>query len=772
MNNDFDLILGENINKKSVNSDYYGNVKFEETSGVLPTSNISKIVNSYQVFDDERNSSTKYSLTTSINLLSTNVLVNPITIIYDSDGNQVNENQRLALIQTIDSENYTYLPGYDIFDNNFYRLDTFKTGNTIDDFTGTTLKDLNSIYVSIDKNLFEENGWVYIFNKTKINGIRPFKDKMPCEKIDLFPTRDYFSLKPMLYGGTLYPNWGYFLTFPYRNETNHRLVSDSNNVNGLPIIGGYINYSESIGNYLCVYTPYKHGLVQGDVIRFKTSTAPYGNTYLIYDIGDADKNNKEYMFLIDVDKYSDLTENSFINSIKNKRIVKIENGFESKYYIRVFRKIPNFKNDDEPITDENISQKILTGSTNFLSESYQLGFSKNIYGDSIQQIQFLDDINIEKLTDNLQRPLTEIYLTVIKNTSVINLNGLGSNPSQNYEFGVLTSGIDEPSFSTGYTNIRYVNGNNNNELPLEKNICDGGSVDVDDNTQKPNEYYGDIVEYNPTTVKENILDVVNYRFNTTLREANDNYVKYHDLNDDYTFELVNTTTPITPRNEGYYYKPHQRIIIKNYSDNIQEGELTELNVCSACISGVTTGNTIVHLSGATNSEIMYLAVKIDDTSTFLDFDRIRVGRYDFMGNLFLSKNYNIRLRGDYPNVIFVLYDYSLYGNANNIPNENLKFKRYFSDSIPSYCEDLGDGRVFWRDILAEGVFDENSTLKTEIPFTNGRFYVNKNINLYLRRQDPFGQYGLMATTFPVDLYGDNNQDFINDNTYNNIEPTC
>ena len=31
------------------------------------------------------------------------------------------------------------------------------------------------------------------------------------------------------------------------------------------------------------------------------------------------------------------------------------------------------------------------------------------------------------------------------------------------------------------------------------------------------------------------------------------------------------------------------------------------------------------------------------------------------------------------------------------------------------------------------------------PFTNGTHYINTNINFYLRRQDPFAEYGLQYT---------------------------
>ena len=39
-------------------------------------------------------------------------------------------------------------------------------------------------------------------------------------------------------------------------------------------------------------------------------------------------------------------------------------------------------------------------------------------------------------------------------------------------------------------------------------------------------------------------------------------------------------------------------------------------------------------------------------------------------------------------------------------------------------------------------FDSNTANNEEYPFLNGAIYINKNINLYLRRQDPDGNYNL------------------------------
>jgi hypothetical protein len=55
------------------------------------------------------------------------------------------------------------------------------------------------------------------------------------------------------------------------------------------------------------------------------------------------------------------------------------------------------------------------------------------------------------------------------------------------------------------------------------------------------------------------------------------------------------------------------------------------------------------------------------------------------------------------------------------------------------------------------------------PFTNGAFYVNKRIDLYLRRQDPVGRYGLYDEEDPLGK----EIDFENaDNYVKDTEITC
>jgi hypothetical protein len=54
---------------------------------------------------------------------------------------------------------------------------------------------------------------------------------------------------------------------------------------------------------------------------------------------------------------------------------------------------------------------------------------------------------------------------------------------------------------------------------------------------------------------------------------------------------------------------------------------------------------------------------------------------------------------------------------------------------PEYAKLIKDGscRYYWREVLSNGIEQNDSKI---YPFTNGAFYINRNINFYLRRQDP------------------------------------
>lgn len=762
-------ILEQNKHKRSVNKDLYYGINLNNNVRVIPTHDISDTINTYKVFDKERNECTKYRLNLTINPICTNVLANPITQVFDGTT-EITGTSRFNAIKTI-NQDYTYRFGYDIFDNHYFRADMFKTGSTLNDFTGSTMFDVLTFRNSIRNNLVEENGWFGFINKSKVTGDIFLNSKSACDHIDLFPDRTYFSFNEEYNELTseMEDNWDYCLTYPYENKTDDTLVTD-NGINGIPI---HSSTAETISNktYLKIVTPYKHGLKSGDIIKIKRNGTNSNKTYLVYDTGNVQKEYNDNVFLLDTSKYTDLLT---ITGITQSRVVKVINKVDCNYYIRKFRKIPNFKNEIN-VNESNIIEKTVTNNTNFLNEKYELGFSKNIYGDKITQIQYIDGVDMKLLKDNLGRPLTEMYFTIIKK------NQLSSPNERSNVFGNLISGINSPIPISQYHNIRgfeesYLLTEDNGYLlmedgglseldliseysPIESNITiSGASLD--------NIFIGDIVEYNKSTFKEVILDEIHYRFNTNQRESSSNQMTYHVTNGN---SFKTETISLPAYKEGYFYKPHNKIYLKNYSSVLERGELSEINRCTTCaVSGITFNNVYTAITGQSHTEIKYIVVRVIDYSKYQNLNKVRVIRNSddkFINTILL-------LRGDIQTSVLIPYDYSFMGDVNTLDLSGFKLKKYSSEDIPDYAEDLGDGRCVWRKILPEGVFDEDSRTTTELQYLNGHFYVNKSINFLLKRQDPFGYYNIRKDIFPSDVQGQYDGVIIENNKTKKVNKIC
>ena len=61
----------------------------------------------------------------------------------------------------------------------------------------------------------------------------------------------------------------------------------------------------------------------------------------------------------------------------------------------------------------------------------------------------------------------------------------------------------------------------------------------------------------------------------------------------------------------------------------------------------------------------------------------------------------------------------------------------------------GSCRFIWKNIIQNG-YDNNSDIE-HYPFMNGRLYVNKHIDLFVKRQDPNEYTRLQTGQFPIDM---------------------
>ena len=349
------------------------------------------------------------------------------------------------------------------------------------------------------------------------------------------------------------------------------------------------------------YLKYVEKLIKENV---DTSKIPFYEDYENddkKDIYDAD-NNLKTVLINKILKYS------------NFRIRRCVKGVKSTYYIRQFRKIPNLRAAQREMTDEEALHKSKFNGVfdsyiadnaldpvnpnyqrNFNNEMYQLGFASSIYNDNVAQITFMDGVNVKGLTDNLGRPLTEIYYTIVKNNaghevwyhneeplySNKDIRELYENNKEGFKekygaeydgytvefshcFGKVTSGFetyvmsDDRKETTGpieywkkLSSVHHISnivndGVNGGSSPIYK---DEDSRTLDKDIKYTDTFfYGDLVEFNGVDFTEKTISKVMHRFNTAQRETENNpyysQYQYHEIvEDDYDPQYKEGTDP-------------------------------------------------------------------------------------------------------------------------------------------------------------------------------------------------------------------------------------
>ena len=539
--------------------------------------------------------------------------------------------------------------------------------------------------------------------------------------------------------------------------------------------------------------------------------------FLRYE-GVMPKNNTRYY----------IVNNAYVNIDDTAQRIsykKVVNGIECQYYVRVFSKLPNFKFAEDDTSNENqlyknnelILRKYQDKEYDFESHVSRLAFAKNIYTDEVGEIVFTDDIDISNLHDNLGRPLTSLYLTIIKNNrgykEWYGFNYSGSTPwtesqisastvEYSHAFGKITCGIktsEESIYDNSINCINKINNIGDVGCPYGYSIAgvingdvgryyeteDKKKVIISDNEvwyDTDTRFWGDLCYYDGYNAIERHIDYIMHRFNTAQREtvqsmSNEHFsglcydeIAYddYDTTEEYTIKTTEANYVCNNKREGYYYNPHYEIPIKTFD---------KLKSAMPDFLRIREFKKVLHTS--------YIYDFVTQQQHFLS-----VGDKAVLYDTVNEKYYNLfvtKINGeDYKAFTCRVYDertnepsYKGITYMNNGTEETIErisspevigsitvndFKLFKMDNIdaPSYCKVLKDGtcRVIWRDVINNG-FDLTDKSVEEYPFTNGAFYVNRRVDLYVRRQDPYGIYGLYDEQ---DIEG-NRMDIVTEDNY-------
>ena len=531
-----------------------------------------------------------------------------------------------------------------------------------------------------------------------------------------------------------------------------------------------------------------------------------GETGMVrYTINDSNhyltRNGSNYRYYVVNDSYVNLDDKAQRISYK-----KVVGDIECNYYVRIFSKLPNFKFASGDTSSEYEIYRKRDNNEPTMLEVYQdkkydfenhisnLAFAKNIYTDEVGEIVFTDDIDISNIHDNLGRPLTSLYLTFIKNNkgykewygwdnqlenwSVNSINTEYENIEYSHCFGPITCGmkmsdesiyddipnivrINNLDINVGY-DVNFINGNNKIDGRRYKDSKDNdvkiANWEIWYDTDK--HFYGDLCYYDNYNAVERHIQYINHRFNTAQRElynhqgADKYFEKYvydeiarddYDYGDKYEL-LASTKDECNSLAEGYYYNPHYEIPIKTFGkiqtmmpDFLTLREMRRLN------NGIYQFTTLQqHFLGVSDKAMLY------DTIQEKYYNLVTVSGTNDTYRVFTCKVYD----DDSGEAVDIDYldgrneHITISGLSTSSTMETIRindFKLFKMDNFeaPSYARVLKDGtcRVIWRDVLNNGFNEEDDTVE-EYPFTNGAFYVNRRIDLYLRRQDPYNYYGL------------------------------
>ena len=640
--------------------------------------------------------------------------------------------------------------------------------------------DIMSFEDAFTSKIKEDNGWFGFYNPATLEiPVKKIDDKDiyinkllndrgACDFIDLFPDRSRFSFMPYQnpYRNRMEKNWEYCLTYAYKStvyevddkglETQelNPIVMGEEDGNGLRFRAVRRYLADSDKERILIQSIDAHHNLDSDskvvlYYRIGNSVITTSKTIKVRGLGNLDGEFPGHYFSIDASDVPDwLNDETGLQPQIEGRFARIALGSPCKYYFRIHRRLPDYKN-----------------------EINKLAFASNIYGDNVVQLIYLDDIDLTGIVDNFGRPLTDIYLTIVKSNKGHKewYYGEGNgckddNVTRSRVFGKVTSGIDipyEPGFSYDF-NVRRLHNINLTGVPSSRDYVPDMNVAYD--PPKPLEddiqidgrefFLGDLVEYSEIQYQETVLEPIYHRFNTAQRECvnfTDRDIIYDEIYmDDYEGSETGKTGSIAdnfkcaeekynqgkienssgrvdykeyPGNllpEGYYYKPHYLVHVRDVSNSMSQSSDTQVALKDNKISIELNQTTV---SFTTNGDF---DLTLNDEIVVQNLDTKEV----FEGVVISTIGDNEVTAGTY-NKIGTTGDTTRFA----------VFKKTIG--IPAYAARYPDtsGKYIWRTPLLPSQFASDSELYNR-PFTNGAHYQHIGINFFLKRQDPYGDYDL------------------------------
>jgi hypothetical protein len=348
-------------------------------------------------------------------------------------------------------------------------------------------------------------------------------------------------------------NWTYYLTYPYENNPNKQLTyysTSSNDItwtasNGIPFV---ISNSTQNGNGIIVFNCVApHGLTVGEYVEL-SFTYRGSNIFQVDYIGNGLFGSERHVFSIINIGYTGTTFNNGVTGTF-KRVINPDNLEEtrSKYYVKQHKVLTNL--EDLAMTKAGFEK-------NVFDEQKKLEFS-SITPNNVTRISQKTssnsydittnyDLDLSGLLDNQKRPLNEISLTIINKgySGYFNqpLDGVGI--KQGWGFNLTKT-------TNPWWDLNDENSNTN--IPVSAYTRSSGATKTfyyNLDLKEGDVMDGDFCEWNDYEQIERVVSPY-----------------YHKLK--YNQNVFQTTDNFSTNAPGYYYKPHNPMTLKVFSDYIE-----------------------------------------------------------------------------------------------------------------------------------------------------------------------------------------------------------
>ena len=351
-------------------------------------------------------------------------------------------------------------------------------------------------------------------------------------------------------------NWNFYLTYAYNNNYEKKLTYYSetgNNINwvakdGIPFtITNSTNDGSGVIRFQCIAS---HGLTEGEYVELSLSYRN-SNIFQVYRLGNGNFGSEEYVFNVMNIGYTGSTFNNGVTGTF-RRVINPDNmETKSKYYVRENKVLTNV--DDLIITKAAFEKNVFTEEKKFEYSSITPNKISRISqktSSNAYDVTSAYDLDFSNLKDNQQRPISEIFLTAIFK----GYSGYFNQPNNNIG---LKQGWEFNITKSANTWWDLNNTNSNTTIPVSGYTKTSGVTKTfyyNLNLKADDVIDGDFCEWNDYEQVERVVS--NYY----------QKIKYNQ-------NVFQTTNNYSTNSPGFYYKSHNPMTIRVFSDYVETGDV-------------------------------------------------------------------------------------------------------------------------------------------------------------------------------------------------------